>query len=63
MTHTFGQAEIFTEADLRVTHYIPIYRLDSFKCQRMRNFKKYFLKQWINSPFSNWQIFKKPEGC
>jgi hypothetical protein len=30
--------------------------------EKFSKFKKYFEKQWINSSFSNWQIFRKPIG-
>jgi hypothetical protein len=30
--------------------------------EKFPKFKKYFEKQWINSSFSNWQIFRKPIG-
>ena len=28
----------------------------------MHKFLKYFERQWINSPFHNWQIFNQPAG-
>ena len=28
----------------------------------LRNFHDYFVKQWLNSDFSNWQIFLTPPG-
>ena len=30
---------------------------------KFKGFRSYFIKQWINSYFSNWQIFKTPAGC
>ena len=30
--------------------------------EKFPKFKKYFVKQWINSSFNNWQIYKKPIG-
>jgi len=30
--------------------------------EKFPKFKKYFEKQWINSSFRNWQIFRKPIG-
>ena len=32
------------------------------KKKSMKKFHKYFKKQWIESSFSNWQIFKTPPG-
>jgi hypothetical protein len=28
----------------------------------LKSFVKYFKRQWINSSFSNWQLFKTPVG-
>ena len=28
----------------------------------LKDFRSYFIKQWINSDFCNWQIFKTPSG-
>ena len=25
-------------------------------------FKEYFIKQWLEAPFNNWQIFNTPPG-
>jgi hypothetical protein len=38
-------------------------RLNRWKTKsELQGFHEYFVKQWINSDFSNWQLFHTPPG-
>ena len=36
--------------------------IDKWKSWKLTKFSAYFLKQWVNSPFKNWQLYSTPVG-
>jgi hypothetical protein len=41
---------------------IPIPDIDKWKSWKLKKFTSYFLKQWVLSPFKNWQLYSTPIG-